>query len=243
MTTFRIRALESLGFEWVVTAWEDRLSELADYREIHGHCNVPYNCSENAKLARWVSRQRNIYRLHAEGKTSHMTTFRIQELESLGFEWSRIGGTDAWGDRLSELADYRKIHGHCNVPQKYSENTKLGRWVAKQRSNYWLHAEGKTSPMTTFRIQELESLGFEWGVCLTACWEDRLSELGDYRRIHGHCNVPKRDGENTKLATWVTTQRRNYRLHVKGKTSPMTTFRIQELEHLGFDWKPSVSRG
>jgi hypothetical protein len=33
------------------------------------------------------------------------------------------------GRRLSELADYRKIHGHCNVPAKYSENTKLGNWV------------------------------------------------------------------------------------------------------------------
>jgi hypothetical protein len=27
------------------------LSELADYRKIHGHCNVPRNNSENAKLA------------------------------------------------------------------------------------------------------------------------------------------------------------------------------------------------
>jgi hypothetical protein len=26
-----------------ITAWEDRLSELADYRKNHGHCNVPQN--------------------------------------------------------------------------------------------------------------------------------------------------------------------------------------------------------
>jgi hypothetical protein len=32
-----------------------------------------------------------------------------------------------WEGRLSELADYRKIHGHCNVSQSYSENAKLGR--------------------------------------------------------------------------------------------------------------------
>jgi hypothetical protein len=31
-----------------------------------------------------------------------------------------------WEERLSELADYRKIHGHCNVPRKYSQNAKLG---------------------------------------------------------------------------------------------------------------------
>jgi hypothetical protein len=46
-----------------------------------------------------------------------MTAFRIKELESLGFEW-RIQGA-AWEDDLSKLGDYRKIHGHCNVPYNY----------------------------------------------------------------------------------------------------------------------------
>jgi hypothetical protein len=32
-------------------AWEDRLLELADYRKIHGNCNIPQRCSENTKLA------------------------------------------------------------------------------------------------------------------------------------------------------------------------------------------------
>jgi hypothetical protein len=38
-----------------------------------------------------------------------MITFRSQELESLGFEWDSHSA--AWEDRLSELADYHKIHG------------------------------------------------------------------------------------------------------------------------------------
>jgi hypothetical protein len=56
-----------------------------------------------------------------------MITFRSQELESLGFEWD--SHCAAWEDRLSELADYRKIHGECNAPQHYSENTLLCYWV------------------------------------------------------------------------------------------------------------------
>jgi hypothetical protein len=134
-----------LGFEWDSrgAAWEERKSELADYRKIHGHCNVPKNYSENAKLARWAGTQRNQYKRHLKGKTSRMTNFRIQALEDMGF----IGGRySAWEDRLSELADYRKIHGHCNVPSRYSENTNLGEWVAKQKRNYRLHRDGKTSP-------------------------------------------------------------------------------------------------
>jgi hypothetical protein len=88
-----------------------------------------------------------------------MTTSRIQELESLGFEWD--GQDAAWEDRLSELADYRKLHGHCTAPDRYSENTKMAYLVAKQRRAYKLHLEGKKSHMALSRIQALESLGFE----------------------------------------------------------------------------------
>jgi hypothetical protein len=173
------------------------LSELADYSKTHGHCNVPYRYSENTKLASWVITQRRNYRLHLEGKRSPLSTLRIKELESLGFEW--VICATSWEDRLSELADYRKIQGHCNVPYRYSENTKLGAWVGTQRSNYRFYQEGKKSFMTTFRIQELESLGFEWG-SHPFVWENCLIELADYRKIHGHSNVPRNYSENTKQA-------------------------------------------
>jgi hypothetical protein len=84
--------------------------------------------------------------------------------------------------------------------------------------------------MTLPRIQGLERLGFEWGVCVG--WEFRLSELAKYSKMHGHCNVPK--SENGKLGSWVETQRSQYSLHLKGKTSPITLFRIQTLQSLGF---------
>jgi hypothetical protein len=231
MTALRVQELESLGFEWncLGAAREDRLSELAVFRNIHGHCNVPYKCSENAKLAIWVHKQRGNYKLYRDGKKSPMTPFRIQELERLGFEWNCLGATRE--ERLSELAVFRNIHGHCNVPRRYSENAKLGMWVSKQRSNYKLYRDGKKTHMTALRIQELESLGFEWDGKGTV-WEDRMSELVDYRQIHGHCNVP-RNGKNTNLSCWVKKQRANYKLHLVGKKSPMTPFRIQKLESLG----------
>jgi hypothetical protein len=40
-------------------------------------------------------------------------------LEELGFEWDSYSA--AWEDRLSELADYRKINGTAMFLQ-YSEN-------------------------------------------------------------------------------------------------------------------------
>jgi hypothetical protein len=237
MTLPRIQELERLGIEWrvCVTAWEDRLSELAEYRKIHGHCNVPFHFSENTKLGKWVGTQRTKYKLHREGKISSITPLRIEKLEILGFEWGIHKAV--WEDRFSELADYCRIHGHCNDPQRHSKNIRLAKWVEKQRCQYKLKGEGKTSSMTNFRIHALEDLGFKWSV-----WEDRLSQLADYRKIQGHCNVPYKCSENTKLAHWVTNQRKNYRLHADGKPSPMTLPRIQELESLGFEWKVSTGR-
>ena len=61
-----------------------------------------------------------------------MTLSRIQTMEKLGFEWDNRGA--AWEDRLSELADYRKIHGHSNVPKRYSKSNNLGRWVISYKA-------------------------------------------------------------------------------------------------------------
>jgi hypothetical protein len=68
-----IQELECLGLEWNShgATWEDWFSELAHYHEIHGHCNIIRNNSENTKLAYWV------------------TTCRIQALEILSVDWQR----------------------------------------------------------------------------------------------------------------------------------------------------------
>jgi hypothetical protein len=63
----------------------------------------------------------------------------------------------AWEDRLSELADYQIQH--CNVPQHYSENTKLVVVGRNQRSQYKLHLR-KVVHDTPY--PGIESLGFEW---------------------------------------------------------------------------------
>jgi hypothetical protein len=164
-------------------------------------------------------------------------TSKAQLLDDNGGDDEVVLSDSSWKDRFSELADHHRIHGHCNVPSRYSENTKLGKWVGTQRTQYRFHLEGKTTRMTLSRIQKLESLSFEWSSQGTL-WEDRLSELADYRKIYGHCNVPKCKSDCTKLATWVSHQRSNYKLHLEGRTSPMMTLsRIQKLESLGFEWK------
>jgi hypothetical protein len=100
-----------MEFDWGVctTAREDRLSELADYRNIKGHCNVPFNYSKNPKLGIWVAKQRSHYRLHHEGKKSQITPARIQKLENLGFEWKRSPATGRGCQRNQILTMTRRV--------------------------------------------------------------------------------------------------------------------------------------
>jgi hypothetical protein len=91
-----------------------------------------------------------------------------------GFEWDTA--TPIWKDRLSELANYRKIHGHCNVPHNDKELSKLATWVITQRDTYRLHRR-KSVAYDRLPYQELTSLVFEWLCIRILTWEDRLSEL------------------------------------------------------------------
>ena len=69
-----------------------------------------------------------------------------------------------WEERFEELVEYKTRFGNCRVPRRYSTNAKLGQWVMNQRAQYKLSREGKSCVMTEERIQELESVGFEWSV-------------------------------------------------------------------------------
>ena len=163
MTAERIRELESVGFEWEITAgyWSLRFRQICDFMVQFGHCLVPQHYSTNLKLRKWVSNQRSNYRLYQEGLPSPVTAERIRALESVGFEWETTSGV--WNERFEQLREFKVQFGNCFVPQHYSANPKLGLWVSTQRSNYRLYQGGKPSLMTAERIQEFESVEFKWG--------------------------------------------------------------------------------
>jgi hypothetical protein len=109
-----------------------------------------------------------------------------------------------WEDRLSELADYRKIHGHCIVPQRYSKIFQLGTWVKTQRYEYRLHLQGKVSYITPSRIQALGSLGFEWKLSMAGeKGTPKTPSLDDdARRVHkASAKVNLKQGAESQLET------------------------------------------
>ena len=140
-----------------------------------------------------------------------------------------------WTVKFEELIEFRNQYGHCLVPNAFPENAALAQWVKRQRYQFKLKQESKRSTMSDERVSALNEIGFIWD-SHSAIWDERLSELIQYKQVNGHCNVPSRFTQNRQLAVWVKRQRRQYKFHCEGKPSSMTRERIASLEAIGFEW-------
>ena len=112
----RIQRLDALGFEWdpLAAAWEEMFSCFVQFKERHGHCNVPDKWRENAQLGSWVKLQRHLR------KRNRLSADRLPRLNTLGFEWDPL--ITAWEEMFTRLARYKKQVGHCNVPHSWEED-------------------------------------------------------------------------------------------------------------------------
>ncbi|GFH61945.1 hypothetical protein CTEN210_18421 [Chaetoceros tenuissimus] len=236
MTEERLEKLEDIGFTWtpLQNNWDERFEELKQYKDQHGHCNVPHKYEPNKALGTWVSAQRQQYKLWSKGSNAKITEERVKQLDNIGFEWTPMKNT--WNERFEKLKKYKAQNGHCNVPQGYEPNKALGQWVERQRQEY-KQSQGSPSNMVRDRITMLEGIGFKWGPKKDA-WNDRFEELKIFKARYGHSNVPHRYKANKSLGSWVNTQRIQYRrMIVEGSRSGcMTEERIEKLENIGFVW-------
>jgi len=147
--------------------WEDRLNDLAVYKQSNGDCNVPQRQGE---LGVWANRQRQAYN---EGNLSQE---RITQLQGIGFKWTIL-----WEDSFNKLAGYKQRNGDCNV--NAHKGGKLGAWVSRQRHYY------KKGKISQERVALLEGIGFIWTILANAPWEDRFNELAAYKQRNGDCIV------------------------------------------------------
>lgn len=104
-------------------------------------------------------------------------------------------------------------------------------------------------------MEKLDSIGFAWSGSgpKKLTWEERLEECRDFRRKHGHLNVPdppnpKKESEAAAAAAqnadersfqwWCSRQRDGYRkLQAGGNPPHFDKKRMKQLDNLGFDWK------
>ena len=85
LTTERKQRLEQVGFVWdsLESEWERKFEELLAFKEAQGHCNVPAIYKPYPALGMWVGAMRT------NRRTGQLTAEREEQLERVGFVWSR----------------------------------------------------------------------------------------------------------------------------------------------------------
>jgi hypothetical protein len=95
----------------------------------------------------------------------------------------------AWEIMFARMAAFKKKHGHCLVPNRYKEDSKLGSWVSTQRRQYKARNSGRftTTTLSDDRIERLKSIGFEWSTSdpRHVEWNVRFRQLCVFHQEHG----------------------------------------------------------
>jgi ankyrin repeat protein len=146
-------------------SWFEMYSRLKDYHAKHATANVPNQWAEDPKLAAWVSSQRQKH------KKGEVIPEQIKLLEELGFSWSlRERGT--WEDRMIELVEFKKQHGHFDVPTTYMPAPKLRQFIASTRYQH------RTGSLDNDRIKRLAEIGYTFDKDTNAFIEDTPDFIG-----------------------------------------------------------------
>ena len=150
--------------------WEVRYSELVAFWKKHGHTSVPQRYAPNTALGKWVHSQRYQLKKKLNKEPSYLTQVRYEALRKIGFNIDQKNSSEcSWLKRYKELSNFKLVHGNCKVPQKYSLNPSLGRWVHKQRHEFikiQMNKDYRANPLVKQRIEALNRIGFEWSLRL-----------------------------------------------------------------------------
>lgn len=206
--------ITGLDFDPLTSRWDKLYSNLYDFKQEQGHCNVPIDYKNNPQLGTWVAQQRKAY------KQNNISLNRIARLKELEFSWNPLEAYQTM--MLQELEVFNKQNGHSNVSQRY-EHSKLGKWLIAQRIKY------KKGILSSDLINKLNSLKIDWNP-LDTIWVTRYQFLYIFQKQHGHCIVPQNYTVDPLLGNWVSTQRSLY------SKKCLAQERIDKLNEINFVW-------
>lgn len=210
---FATRVVSRLG-----VTWDEMFSAFQAYAEKSGSGHVPEGvlAPNGLDLSGWCRNQRT------RGKIGQLSAKRVSLLDRAGFIWDVR--EHEYRRNLALLALFREKNGHCDVPQKFQcDGVSLGQWVSRLRLQY------KKNELDPTVVEELNALEFIWHA-LEQRARHALTCLAEYKREHGHINVPH-------LATYRGLRLGSFLAGIRvrlrgGKAVPRST--LQALERLGF---------
>ncbi len=137
--------------------------------------------SKNPKLAQWC----HTIKFQNNRKEKKLTKKRITRLTKLGFVLEHVYDL-RWDEHFMQLKEYKKKHGHCNVPITNDNNDPtytLARWVQRQRGNF----HSKNNRLTVEREIALNNIGFCWTIRLKRWSTNKVSNdklLRELKRLY-----------------------------------------------------------
>ena len=134
-----------------------------------------------------------------------MKNEKFERLKALGFDF---GGSKQekrpWMRQYESLVEFRKEHGHNDIPVLYEPNPSLYYWIGTQKQSY------KKGKLSEDRVALLNEIEFDFKVVPRgerkvtrggnrpflegAEWEKMYQELVEFKDKNGDCDVPQRSG-------------------------------------------------
>ena len=237
----RVRRLKEIGFVWDanVAAFEENFLALVEYKEAHGHCNVPAIHTDNPKLGAFVRAMRHRYKRWKECKeigeefgNEAEWMARFSRLEKLGFQFELAAELESewkaqWNRMYSLLVEHVRKHGHFHVTQE--ENLKLANWMINQRA--------KRERLSNEKFELLDAIDFPWNT-RDARWEKSFAEWRNWKSSISepetvHLRKPR------TVTRWESRQREIFRELQKDQKR---LEREQRMLAAGFDFEPKWER-
>ena len=212
-----LRILKNLNFPFLPAhyikhdlAWNARVKEYKDYVKKYKTHHLPRTRDKNNPLkgiSDWAANTRSDHR------KDKLPKHRVEELDVLGFLWEvgNAGGQkkdDKWMQQYFELVEYKRVHGHSNVPQYNIDGSLnfLGRYVNEQRILYRgrkKHGSNDRIYIDPDRKELLDEIGFEWKYDENKKRRNFMKKLEKWQeavKLYPKLNFPK--GEFRKEKQW-----------------------------------------
>ena len=230
------------GINKIDVAWFKKFKKLLEFKEQHGHCFVPLIYPQDQELAVWARHQRYIHNNTQLANTKPEYSERFKCLEYIGFEWNpnKTINDARWDMRFNQLLEFKKQHGHTDVPHGYKPNVKLATWVGLQRGRFYNDGKPNQLGIPKERVKRLKQIGFNF--CdpqekeNNERWEQRFQELVEYKKQHGNTTIKCKNKSHPKLGPWVKSQRELIRTN---KLSKERVERIMKLDKNFID-RPTI---
>ena len=157
----------------------------------------------------------------------------------------RVDGREqprTWEESRALLEEYRDAHGgDCNVPARWKDDPRLGKWVHTQKLQWKKYeADPATSSMSAECVAALRQMGAidswqEVRRSVSRTWEASRALLETYRDAHGgDCNVPRTWKDDPQLGRWVHVQKVQLcKYEADPATSSMSAERVAALRQMG----------